>query len=122
MSYACEVWVVSGCRQGAIAVLEKVEVHFLRSLLGVQQNTSSKLVYAEFGRLSIRDSWLQQSLTYLQRMHRLGEQRLCKAAYTMDVKKGLGWHLGLCKQLRQFSMHLPRLLEDTQFQLHPERV
>lgn len=55
LSYCCEIWVILGGK-GALQSLEQVHIQFLRQLLGVPLNTSSKLVYAEFGTLSLKHS------------------------------------------------------------------
>ena len=107
MTYACETWAILGGK-AAMRDIERVELRFLKMLLGVPENTSSKLVYAEFGRLPLQYSWLQQCLKYLGRMDSLGNDRLCKAAFVEDGLKGLGWYQGLQDQLRRLNIRLPR--------------
>ena len=111
MTYACEAWAIMGAK-GLLYDMEKIELRFLKMLLGVPQNTSSKLVYAEFGRLPLPHFWLQQSLKYLGRMLSLDDDRLCKVAFLADSQAQPGWYHGLKDQLRYFGIRLPRTLQD----------
>ncbi len=111
LNYACEVWASVGGKN-ALEDLQRVELRFLKMLLGVPPNTSDRLVYAEFGRLPLRHTWAQQSLKYLDRVMRMDEGRLCKAAFLADTEHGLGWLLGLKDMLRSFDVRLPRSLDE----------
>ena len=111
MLYACEVWAIVGGKQ-ALEDMERVEIRFLKMLLGVPQNTSSKLVHAEFGRLPLKHCWLQQCIKYLKRFLSLDDNRLCKTAFSADVQSAAGWYHGLSRQLRLFGIHLPRDLSE----------
>ena len=58
-------WVSLG---GKVAMQQLEQVYtlqFLRQFLGVPTTTSTKFVYAEFGKLPLKHSWLQSSFTYL---------------------------------------------------------
>ena len=88
--------------------LEKVQISFLRQMLGVTTSTSTKLIYAEFGRLPLQNMWLQQCISYLERLKGLDEGRLYRAAFDADVAHGLGWYDGLASKLRAHAVHLPR--------------
>ena len=93
---------------GAFEILER--------LLGVPAKTSSKMLYAEFGRLPLRCMWLQQSMAYLGRLMQMDGQRLCKAAFEVDRRRGLGWHAKLLQELRQsFDIRLPSRSSDCDF-------
>ena len=61
LSYCCEVWVILGGKE-AMHSLEQVHCQFLRQILGVSPSTPSKFIYAEFGTLPMKHSWLQQCL------------------------------------------------------------
>ena len=111
LNYGCEVWAIIGGKT-AIEQLERVQLSFLRQLLGLPTRTSSKLIYAEFGRLPVHSMWLQQSLSYLQHLQNLGQHRLCRAVYDADVAQGLGWYDGLISQLRSHGVRLPRRGQD----------
>ena len=108
LTHACEVWAIVGGKT-AMQQMERVQLGFLRQLLGVPVNCSSKLIHAEFGRLPLRHMWLKQSLAYLQRMKNLEGSRLCKVAFEADVQLGLGWYHGLQDQLRSHGVRLPRI-------------
>ena len=100
------------CSYEALEDMERVEIRFLKMLLGVPQNTSSKLVHAEFGRLPLKHCWLQQCIKYLKRFLSLDDNRLCKTAFLADVQSAAGWYHGLSQQLRFSGIRLPRdLLE-----------
>ena len=106
LTYACEIWSVVG-NLSALQKLERIHVGFLKKLLGVHSNASSKLTYAEFGRLPLSHQWLQQSLKYMHRMFELEDQRLCKIAFQADWLKGLGWMHGMSSQLRIHGLRGP---------------
>ena len=111
LSYCCEIWVILGGK-GALQCLEQVYIQFLRQLLGVPPRTSSKLVYAEFGKLPLKHSWLQQCLRYFSRLQQMNEHRLCKVAFRADMRLGLGWFAGLRDVLREYDICMPRSLEN----------
>lgn len=52
LTYACEVWSVVG-NVTLLHKLERIHIDFLKRLLGVHNNASVKLTYAEFGRLPL---------------------------------------------------------------------
>ena len=67
MSHACEVLAIVG-EKSALAKLERVELSFIRTLLGVPKHTSAKLVLVEWGRLPVSHFWFQQCLKDLNRL------------------------------------------------------
>lgn len=105
LSYACEIWVALGL--SAMQKLEQVYTRFLRQLLGVPTQTPSKFLYAEFGKLPLEHSWLQQGLRYLSRLQQMDDQRLCKIAFQADVQSS-GWFSGLKGALWKQGIRLPR--------------
>ena len=112
LSYCCEIWALLGGK-AATDMMEKMHTCFLRQLLGVPSNTSSKMLYAEFGRLPLQCSWLKQFLFYLQRLQNMDTGTLCREAFDTDVQKGLGWYHCLSQQLRQqYNIRLPRLTQE----------
>ena len=64
LCYGCEIWSVLGCKS-AIADLERVQIGFLKILLGVQIHTSTLHVLAEFGRYPLKIAWQAQAAEYL---------------------------------------------------------
>ena len=106
LTYACEVWSVVG-NLSALEKLERIHIGFLKRLLGVHNGASSKLTYAEFGRLPLRHQWLQQSVKYMHRMLNMEDHRLCKVAFMADREKGLGWMHGISLQLRAYGQRVP---------------
>ena len=111
LSYCCEVWVSIGGKV-AMQQLERVYTQFLRQILGVPTTTPTKFVYAEFGKLPLKHSWLQQGLKYLCRMQQMDDSRLCKVAFRADVQLGLQWFSGIKDELRLHDIRLPRSLAD----------
>ena len=111
LSYCSEIWVILGGKV-AIQKLEQVYTQFLRQILGVPTTTPTKFVYAEFGKLPLKHSWLQQSLKYLSRLQQMDENRLCKMAFKADMKLGLQWLSGIKDELRHHDIRLPRSLID----------
>ena len=115
LNYCCEIWALLGSN-AAFDMMEKVHTSFLRQLLGVPTNTSSKMLYAEFGRLPLRCMWMKQCLFYLQRLSKLHSDCMITAALDADVQKGLGWYHGLSQQLRQrYDLRLPRIDRECNF-------
>ena len=100
LSYASEILVILGGKV-ALQSLERVHVQFLRQLLGVPISTSTKFILAEFGRLPLKHSWLQNSLKYLSRLQKMDEGRLCKLAFSADMQNGKGWFYKLKDELRE---------------------
>ena len=76
LSYSCELWALAG---GAVAMkqLEKVHLTFLKKLLGVPDQTTTKMVYAECERMPLKLFWWKQCMKYLKRMNELEDCRLC---------------------------------------------
>ena len=106
MCYACEIWGVLGGKS-ALDNMEKLYTGFLKQLLGVPVTTSTRLVYAEFGRLPIRHFWLQQGLKYMNRLLKMDDTRLCKIAFLADRQGGLGWFAGISDQIRPYGVRQP---------------
>ena len=51
-----------------LADLERVQIGFLKVLLGVQNHTSTLYVLAEFGRYPLKLAWQAQAAKYLSRL------------------------------------------------------
>ena len=105
--HACEVWSLLGS-QKALTEMQLIESRSFRMLLALPQQTSTKLLYAEWGRLPLSHSWVQQCLKYVDRMISLGDDRLCKLAFLRDKESGLGWNLNLADMLRKAGICMPR--------------
>ena len=73
---------------------------------------SSKLVYAAFGTLPLKHSWLHQCLKFFSRLQQLNDHRLtvCKVTFQADMHMGLGWFVGWKDALREYDIHMPRTL------------
>ena len=70
--------------------LEKVQLNFLRRLVGVPRTAASKHIYAETGRLPDSTFWWQQSLRYMHHLTALDDNHLVHRAFTAFVQD-LGW-------------------------------
>ena len=114
LSYCCEVWVILG-GQDALQSLEQVQTQFLRQILGVSTRTATKFILAEFGRLPLKHSWLQQCLKYLERFSKMSDDRLCKKVSLADQQLGLSWFAKLKDELRKFDIRIPRSLQECNF-------
>ena len=84
-STIAEVPLIATARAGVYTVV-------LRQSLGVPTTTSTKFVYAEFGKLPLKHSELQSSLQYLSRLQQMDDNRLCKVAFQADMQLGLQWY------------------------------
>jgi len=80
LSYGCELWV----DEPATKSLEAIHRSFLKSLLGVNDNTPSRIVIAKFGRFPLILFWHQQALKYKARMSTLLPSRLMNLTYSVQ--------------------------------------
>jgi hypothetical protein len=80
LSYGCELWV----DEPATKSLEAIHKSFLKSLLGVNDTTPSRIVLAEFGRFPLIIFWRQQALKYKARMSTSLPSRLMSLTYNVQ--------------------------------------
>ena len=108
LCYGCEIWSVLGCTS-AIADLERVQIGFLKILLGVQIHTGTLHVLAEFGRYPLKIAWQAQAAIYLSRLESMDDNRTLKQAFVADrrLPKQKSWSFQLEAQLRDVSVNVP---------------
>lgn len=108
LCYCCEVWSVLG-NDTALAELERVQVGFLKFLLGVQMHTKTTHIMAEFGRYPLKLMWQSQSARYLQHLEDLPPDRVLKQAFYADrrLPAAASWHARLTVQLHDHLVHTP---------------
>ncbi len=83
LSYGCEVW----SDQMANEQLEVVHQTFLKSLLRVNNTTSSYVVLAEFGRFPLDIFWWQQTMRFLSRVSfEVDSDRMLRLAYDVQLQ------------------------------------
>ena len=111
LSYACEVWVPLGGKD-AIKKLEQVHVSFLKGLLGVPVNTTSKIVYAEFARAPLKHFCWKQCMKYLERLHAMDDNRLTKIAFLCMCREKTKWRCGVDARLQKLAIPPPSPHED----------
>jgi len=80
LSYGCEMWV----DEPPTKSLEAIHRSFLKSLLGVNNTTPSRIVLAEFGRFPLILFWHQQALKYKARMSTSLPSCLMSLAYSVQ--------------------------------------
>ena len=116
LCYCCEIWSVLGCKR-ALDDLERIEVGFLKVLLGVQVHTKTLHVFAEFGRYPLHLTWQSQSARFLERLRLMSTDRVLKQAFLADCRlpSKVSWHTKLLTQLETFLVPTP-LEEDLQHQ------
>ena len=85
LCYCCEVWSITGSR-AALEGMERIQVGFLKILLGVQVHTKTLHVLAEFGRYPLQITWQSQAAKYMQRLESLPDDRILKQAFVADGK------------------------------------
>ena len=109
MCYCCEIWSALGCKR-AIDDLERIEVGFLKVLLGVQVHTKTLHVFAEFGRYPLHLTWQSQSAKYLERLQSMSSERVLKQAFLADCRlpSKVSWHARLLTQLEEFLVSTPQ--------------
>jgi hypothetical protein len=77
LSYGCELWVDEPATKSLVAIHRS----FLKSLLGVNDTTPSRI---EFGRFPLILFWRQQALKYKARMSTSLPSRLMSLAYSVQ--------------------------------------
>ena len=94
---------VSYCRSG------KMQIGFLKILLGIQIHTSTLHVLAEFGRYPLKIAWQAQAANYLSRLEIMDDNRTLKQAFVADrrLPKQKSWSFQLEAQLRDVSVNVP---------------
>ncbi len=80
-NYACEVWMESK----KIEAIEEMYRRFLKSMLGVQQTTSTSIVLAGFGKFTFEHFAWGQALLYYN----------CVSTVTKDCILGKAWETQL---------------------------
>ncbi len=80
LNYGCELRV----DELATKSLEAIHKSFLKSLLGVNNTTPSRIVLAEFGRFPLILFWHQQALKYKARMSTSLPSRLMSLAFSVQ--------------------------------------
>ena len=108
LCYCCEVWSITGSK-AALEGMERIQVGFLKILLGVQVHTKTLHVLAEFGRYPLQISWQSQAAKYMQRLESLPVDRILKQAFIADGKlpRKLSWQASLVSQLHDFLVAAP---------------
>jgi hypothetical protein len=82
LSYGCEVWSDHMAREQ----LEVVYRTFLKSLLGVNNTTSSYVVLAEFGRFPLEIFWWQHTMRFFSRVSsEVDSYRMLKLAFDVQL-------------------------------------
>ena len=74
LCYCCEVWYALGS-QAALDEMERVEIGFLKVLLGVPVQTKTLHVLSEFGRYPMHLTWQSQAAKYLGRLESMSQDR-----------------------------------------------
>lgn len=108
LCYCCEVWSVLGSKSD-LKDLERVQLGFLKALLGVQTSTKCLHVYAEFERYPLHIVWQSQAAKYLRRLEAMSPDRILTQASIADCRlpDKLSWHHRLNHQLQDFLKPTP---------------
>ncbi len=108
LCYCCEVWSFLGTNT-ALESMERIQLGFLKILLGVQVHTKTLHVLAEFGRYPLHVTRQSQAAKYLQRLESLSSNRILAQAFITDSKlpKKLSWQSKLATQLHPSLVATP---------------
>ena len=108
LSHCCEVWSVLGTKT-ALESMGRIQLGFLKILLGFQVHTKTLHVLAEFGRHLLHVTWQSQAAKYLQRLDSLSSDRILAQAFITDSKlpKKLSWQSKPVTQLHPFLVAKP---------------
>ena len=79
LEYASEIWSTGKAKDG----LERVQLRFLKMILGVKSSTATGAVYAETGRLTINIRHQIKIVKYWMRLTRLQDAMIVKQVYYM---------------------------------------
>ena len=106
--YCCEVWYALGS-QAALDEMERVEIGFLKVLLGVPVQTKTLHVLSEFGRYPMHLTWQSQAAKYLGRLESMSQDRILKQAFIADCRlpDKLSWRAKLGEKLQDFLVSAP---------------
>ena len=108
LCYGCEVWSIVA-NKSDLDKLERIQIGFLMRLLGVQIQTTSLHVLAEFGRYPLQLSWQALAGKYLTRLKNMRTDRLLKYAFIADRRLNfqVSWRLRLEHQLQGLLVPSP---------------
>ena len=111
LCYCCEIWYVLGGK-AALDDLERIEIGFLKVLLGVQVHTKTLHVLAEFGRYPLHVTWQLQAAHYLGRLEQMW---ILKQASDADCRlpEKVSWHAKLGELLHNFLDSAPHAMLST---------
>jgi hypothetical protein len=79
LEYGCEVW--STGKQ--VVAIERIQLRYLKMLLGVKNSTTTMAVYAELGRMPVYIRFKIRIIKYWLRLCQLPDSMLVKKAYLM---------------------------------------
>ena len=77
LEYASDVWAFGKCKDE----IEKIQLKFLKLLLGVRSNTSTAAIYAETGRFPIEIKFKLKMIKFWARLTRLDSNNIAKQVY-----------------------------------------
>lgn len=85
--------------------MERVELGFLRILLGMQEHTMTMHVVAEFGKYILHVTWRPQVVRYLQLRHSLLADRSLKQAFRANptLPRKLSWPVNFTSHSRLYG-------------------
>ena len=108
LCYCCEIWYVLGS-QAALDDMERVEIGFLKVLLGVPVQTKTLHVLSEFGRYPMHLTWQSQAAKYLNRLESMSQDRILKQAFIADCRlpDKVSWRAKLGEKLHDFLVSTP---------------
>ena len=77
LNYGSEIW----CKNKPMAVIETVQLKFLKFILGVKNSTCSDAIYGELGRFPLYLSQIVKLIKYWSRIIKLDKDKLVYKAY-----------------------------------------
>ena len=108
LSYCCEIWSIWGSKS-SLDDLDRIELSFLKQLLGVQVHTKTLHVLAEFGCYPLRLFWMDQAAKFARKLDLMEPERLLKQAFLADCRlpAHLSWWTHLSSRLRPYLESTP---------------
>ena len=109
LSYGAEIWAPQLILQGRTAC-ERVQLEYLRGLLGVRDSTPALTVLAETGQLPLPAYWTLQVARFVSNLQAMGGERVARLAMLDSVALAADTDTGLPLARQPWAAQVSRVL------------
>ncbi|EFN53994.1 hypothetical protein CHLNCDRAFT_135985 [Chlorella variabilis] len=109
LSYGAEIWAPQLILQGRTAC-ERVQLEYLRGLLGVRDSTPALIVLAETGQLPLPAYWTLQVARFVSNLQAMGGERVARLAMLDSVALAADTDTGLPLARQPWAAQVSRVL------------